>query len=112
MKSLKVKDLMEPLKCTVLAGPDGLENEVKDGYCCDLLSWVVGRAEENSAWITVMTNINVVAVAVMAEVSCVIITEGAKPDADVIQKAVSSGVIVLSTELSSYKAAVILGKLL
>ncbi len=107
-----VKEILEPLGCTVLTCPEGLDREVHSGYCCDLLSWVIGRAERGCVWITVMTNLNVVAVAVMAEVSCIVITEGAQPDAEVLESARANGVTLLSTKLPSFKAAASLGKLL
>lgn len=107
-----VKDILEPLACTVLACPEGLEREVRDAYCCDLLSWVIGRAEHGSAWLTVMTNLNIVAVAVMAEISCIVITEGAQPGDDVIDSAARNGVTLLGTKLSTFRAATALGKLL
>ncbi|HWQ51505.1 MAG TPA: DRTGG domain-containing protein [Terriglobales bacterium] len=109
---MRVKELLEPLGCTVLTCPEGLEKEVAAGYCCDLLSWVIGRAGSHSAWITVMTNVNIVAIAVLAEVSCIVITEGAQPDAEVLERAAQNGVTLLSTGLSTFAAAAALGKLL
>jgi predicted transcriptional regulator len=107
-----VKDILEPLGCTVLTCPEGLDREIRDAYCCDLLSWVIGRAEHGSAWLTVMTNLNIVAVAVMAEISCIVITEGAQPGDDVLASATQNGVTLLSAKLSTFKAAAVLGKLL
>ena len=42
------------------------DRQVTGGYCGDLLSWVMGRAREGDAWMTVMGNVNAVAVAVLA----------------------------------------------
>ena len=61
-----------------LAQPD---RPVSGGYAGDLLSWVLGRAGQDAAWLTIMSNQNVAAVALMAEVSCVILTEGSPPTA-------------------------------
>ena len=107
-----VKDILKPLGCSVLTCPEGLEREVRGAYCCDLLSWVIGRAEHGSAWLTVMTNLNIVAVAVMAEIACIVITEGAQPGDDVLASATQNGVTLLSTKLSTFGAATSLGKLL
>ena len=73
--------------------------KVGGAYCCDLLSWVIGRAKEDDALITVMSNANVIAVAVMADLPCVILSEGVKPDEKVLEKAVDNDVIVLSSQL-------------
>ena len=56
-------------------------------YCCDLLSMVMGRAKEDNALITIMGNVNTVAVGVLADVSCVILCEGIHLDDTCLQKA-------------------------
>ena len=71
------------LKCFV----QGKDREIKGGYVGDLLSWVIGRAGEGSAWITIMSNVNVLAVALLADVSMIILAEGVLPDEDLIKKA-------------------------
>lgn len=107
-----VKDILKPLGCQVLTCPEGLDRELRGAYCCDLLSWVIGRAEHGSAWLTVMTNLNIVAVAVMAEIACIVITEGSQPEEDVLAGATQNGVTLLGTKLSTFEAAAALGKLL
>ena len=58
---------------TVVAGDGG--REVTGGYCGDLLSWVMGRAPAGCVWLTVMGNVNAIAVAVLADVACILLTE-------------------------------------
>lgn len=87
--------------CTPL--PD---REIKGAYVGDLLSWVMGRARSDNAWITIMSSINVVAVATLADVSCIIMAEGVMPDSGVADMARSKGVNILSTPLSAYDAAI------
>ena len=81
------------------------ENEINGAYVGDLLSWVMGRAGEGSVWITIMTNLNVVAVASLSDVSCVLLSEGVTPDAEVIRVASEKGVNILSSPLPSYESA-------
>ncbi len=78
------------------------------GYASDLLSCVMAGAQPQNIWVTLQAHMNVVAVAVLREVSAVIITEGAKPEADVIEKANQQGIILLSTPERNYE---IVGKL-
>jgi len=78
------------------------------GYASDLLSCVVAGAQPGNIWITLQAHMNVVAVAALREVSAVIITENAQPDADVIEKANQQGVVLLSTSEPSYQ---VVGKL-
>lgn len=79
--------------------------EVSGAYIGDLLSWVMGRASEDNAWITIMSNINVIAVASLSDVSCVILAEGVRLDDDIRQTAEQKGVNVLSSTLPAYETA-------
>lgn len=88
----------------VVAMPDG-EREIKGVYIGDLLSWVMGRAKADDAWITIMSNINIVAVASLADVACIILAEGVILDASVIETANAKGVNILSAEMPAYEAA-------
>lgn len=89
--------------------PDG-EREIKGVYIGDLLSWVMGRAKADDAWITIMSNINIVAVASLADVSCIILAEGVELERSVSQTAALKGINVISTKLPAYETAMLLGK--
>ena len=88
------------------------EREICGAYCGDLLSWVMGRANTDNAWITIMSNVNVIAVATLTDVSCVILAEGVIPSDELISLSISKNVNLLSTELSAYECAVALGKMI
>jgi hypothetical protein len=72
------------------------------GYTSDLLSCVMAGAPHQGIWVTLQAHANIIAVAVLLELSAVIITEGAMPDKNVIDKANQEGVTLLSTEQSSF----------
>lgn len=88
--------------------PDG-EREINGVYIGDLLSWVMGRAKADNAWITIMSNINIVAVASLADVACVILAEGVELDASVVQTAETKGVNILTAEMPAYETAMAIG---
>jgi hypothetical protein len=75
------------------------------GYTSDLLSCVMAGAARQGIWITLQAHTNIVAVAALLDLSAVIITEGALPDAATIQKANEEDVILLSTQRSSFHVA-------
>ena len=53
------------------------EREIEGGiYCCDLLSIVMGRAPADGLWVTVMGNLNSIAVAVLTDSACILLAEG------------------------------------
>jgi predicted transcriptional regulator len=100
-----VKDLVEKFDLTLAAGKNGLDREIKDGYCGDLLSEIMGNAPAGCAWMTVQGHQNIVAVAVLREMAAVIITGGQTPDDATIKKADQEGIPVLLWPASAYSLA-------
>jgi hypothetical protein len=102
---MKVSESIEKLalKAITLPCPD---KEIEGGYVGDLLSWVMGRVSENYAWITIMSNINIAAVASLADVACIILAEGVTIEEDVINTAMQKNINILSSELSAYELCV------
>ena len=82
------------------------EREILGGYAGDLLSWVMGRASEGDAWVTIMSNVNIVAVSTLADPACIILSEGVKPDEETLARAEQQGVNILSTDLDTFGACV------
>jgi serine kinase of HPr protein (carbohydrate metabolism regulator) len=108
---MKINDIIEPLNLTVITGETLLEREINDGYVGDLLSVVMGKAPENCAWITVQSHINIIAVATLADVGCIIVSEGFSIDDDAVEKAKIEEVVLLSSRESSYSIAKKLGQM-
>ena len=75
-------------------------------YIGDLLSWVMGKANIGDIWITIMSNANIIAVASLADVSCIVLSEDVSIDDEIVTLAQSKGINVLKTALSSYEAAI------
>ncbi len=102
---MTVNELCEKCGFSAVVVPDG-DREVTGCYMGDLLSWVMGRAKGNDAWITIMSNINIVAVASLADVACIILSEGVTVDDDIITTAEQKEINILSSALPSYETAV------
>lgn len=109
---MTVQNMIDTLQLKVLVGGEALDRPVTGCYIGDLLSWVMGRAPADAAWLTVMGNINSIAVATLADVSCIVLVENAALDAEARTKAEIHGVTVLQTEENSYALAVKLHRLL
>ena len=105
---MKVSELTSNKEFTVLSIPSP-DREISGAYVGDLLSWVMGRATEGCAWITIMSNLNVIAVATLVDVSCVILAEGVVLDEEVLSAAKSKGVNIISSSLPAYETALLLG---
>ncbi|MBR3844271.1 MAG: hypothetical protein IKM39_02060 [Clostridia bacterium] len=104
-------ELKEALGLEALCCPRE-DKEITGGYCGDLLSFVMGRASAGDAWVTIMTNINTVAVAALTDVGCVILADGSVPEPQVIERARQQEVNLFVSKLPSYEVCAALGKLL
>lgn len=100
---MKVSELLTLIEAENLTPSVPADKDILCGYTCDLLSWVMKNGQEGMAWVTVQTHMNVIAVAVLAEMACVILPESIDMEADVLQKAESEGLCVMKTALSSYE---------
>lgn len=99
---MTVSELCDRFGLEVLSMPEP-ERNITGVYAGDLLSWVMGRAQSGDLWVTIMTNVNVIAVAVMADVACTVIAENAETSDEVIAKAKEQGINLLRTSKSIYE---------
>ena len=98
-----VRDLVEKFGLDVAGGENGLDREVTEGYCGDLLSDVMGNAPAGCIWMTVQGHQNIIAVAVLREMAAIVITGGQEPDAETIDKADQEDIPVLQYPDSSFR---------
>lgn len=108
---MTVNELLNISDFRAVCIPDG-EREILGGYAGDLLSWVMGRASEGDAWITIMSNVNIVAVCTLADPACIILSEGVMPDAEAKKRAEEQGVNILTTDLDTFSACARIAALL
>ncbi len=101
----KIQDVAKALNATIynVGDPD---REISGGYAGDFLSFVMGRAPSSCAWFTVMTNVNVCAVATLADVGVIVLCEGCEPMPQLLEKAKKHNVNMLGTDLDIYEAII------
>src|SRR5574344_3095030 len=102
---MKVQDIVTKLNLTVFCGEEHLNNEVKGGYVCDLLSDVMGFAKEGQIWVTLQTHKNVMAIASLKELSAILLVKGNQPEADMLDQAKTEGIPVLGTSEQTFEIA-------
>ena len=73
LQIMTVQDIVSQLNLTVCSGQEGLQREVKGGYTSDLLSDVMGHAQEGDVWVTLQTHKNVMAIASLKEIAAIIL---------------------------------------
>ena len=57
-----------------------IDKEITGCYIGDLLSWAMSRIKTGDVWLTVMGNVNAIAVAVLSDAACIILTDAAALD--------------------------------
>lgn len=98
-------EIISRLDLKALSGQYGLQKEVTGGYVSDLLSDVIGKAEEGQIWITLQTHQNIIAVAALKDLAAIIIVRGAVPDEDTIEKSNAENIPLLSTDMDTFHIA-------
>lgn len=102
---MKIADIVTALDLNVFSGHQGLENEFTGGYASDLLSDVVGNAEQGNVWITLQSHKNIIAVASLKELSAVIIVKGQQPAVDTMEKSNEENIPLLGTSQDTFPVA-------
>jgi len=105
---MQVKDILTILDLKIFGGSQGLDREITGGYTSDLLSDVMGHADNGRMWITLQTHKNVIAIASLKELAAVILIKGFEPDTDMLAQAEEEGIPVLGTSNQAFE---ITGKL-
>ena len=100
---MNVTELARLLNAKIVTSGKSQNMEITCGYACDLLSWVLAHGRKGMAWTTVQTHVNVVAVAVLMEMACVILAEGNQLEPDALRKAEQEGLAVLATPKTAYE---------
>ena len=98
---MKLRDVCELLCATVLCGD--VDKSFEGVYVGDFLSRAMSRVKCDNLWVTIMSNVNVVAVATLTEPAAVILAEDVVLQADALAGAVENGITVLTSSLSAYE---------
>nr|WP_312575965.1 serine kinase [Sedimentibacter sp.] len=94
-KALSLESLIETGKDITIEGV----------YIGDLLSVVMSKAKGNYIWITIQTHINVMAVAELLDIACIIVVENMEIEVDTLEKAKELDIPIFKTHESAYRIA-------
>ena len=100
---MKVKDIVDILKCQVLNEGD-MEEEVKTACGSDMMSDVLAFVKDQSVLLTGLNNPQVVRTAEMMDMRCVVFVRGKAVDPTVISLAESKEITVLMTRYRMFTA--------
>lgn len=107
-----IEDIVKELNLKIIAGKEGLKKEITGVYIGDLLSFVMSHAKKGNAWITIQTHVNVIAVATLLELSCIIVPEDTEIDEDTIKHANDECIPVLLSSKSAYEISIIISDII
>ena len=102
---MKLKNIVSTLALTVRAGSVGLDEDVTGGYAADLLSCAMAGAHKGSVWVTLQGHLNIVAIASLAELAGIIVTENKPVAPDTLSKADEEGIPILTTPMTTFEVA-------
>lgn len=98
---MNVQQVIDQLALDVV-NQGNLTLEITGGYASDLLSCVMAGAQAGHVWITLQSHPNVIAVASLLELAAVIVTEGATPNEETVNKAAQEEITLLATRQDTF----------
>ena len=98
------KEFCEKIGGKLLSGNES--KELKGCYIGDLLSLAMSKVQEDNLWITIQSNINIVAVASLTDAGCITLCDGFAPDEDALKKAKEEEIAIITSDKSAYELAI------
>jgi predicted transcriptional regulator len=98
-----LKDIVKTIGLKARTASEQLEVEISGGYASDLLSDVLANAQPGNLWVTLQVHQNVVGVAVVRELSGIIIVNGKEPDKETLKRAQEEGIPIMVTKLPTFE---------
>lgn len=96
---MKIEEILEKIEGKVLN--QTLQTATFEGvYAGDLLSHVMAHAKENNLFLTIMANMNTIAVASLLELPVIVFAEDVLPTTEMIQKAEEENILLVATKLN------------
>lgn len=104
---MTVLELQEKTEWSCLSD-HGNHHTVESVFSGDLLSYVMGHALSDQAWVTMQTHQNVIAIAALKDLACVILIDDNQPDEDALMSAKEHEIPILISPLSAFETIKVL----
>jgi predicted transcriptional regulator len=102
---MNIRKIAETLDGHVLNGNEHLDDEIKMGCGCDLMSDVLSFIKsENTLLLTGLTNRQVIYTADAVDIKAICFVRGKKPDEKIVKLAGKHGMVLLSTKLPMFES--------
>lgn len=101
---MKIATIRELLNAELLCGETMLDNEVYSACGSDMMSDVLAYVKDQAVLLTGLVNAQVIRTAEMMDMVCIVFVRSKRPTPEMIQLAIESNIVLLSTELRMYEA--------
>jgi len=98
-----LSELVEHFDLKVYAGRNDLNRKISGGYASDLLSDVIAHGQKDHLWVTLQIHPNIIAVAVLKDLTAIVLVNGREPAAETIERAEKERVPIIGTSLSAFE---------
>lgn len=103
---MTIRDVCKRLDATLICGDDG---KCFEGvYVGDFLSRAMSHVQSDNLWVTIMSNVNVIAVATLTEPAAILLAEDVTLQEDAQSSAEQNGITVLTSPHSAYEICAML----
>lgn len=102
---MTVKELVDSKIVEVEHIAQNADVEIQNVYCCDMLSFAMSKMPQKAAWVTIISNVNALAVATLMEASCIILAEGVQLDNAAKNKLLTEDITVLKSKKPIFEIA-------
>ncbi len=99
---MTVADVVSCVEGRLVAGRESADQPVRGGYVSDLLSDVMANARDGDLWVTLQRHANIVAVASVRDLACIVLVGGRQPEEAAVTRAEEEGVPIIVTALSAF----------
>ncbi|MBR5782608.1 MAG: hypothetical protein IKY33_00105 [Clostridia bacterium] len=101
---MKISEIQQLLDAKVHCGQEHLDQEVSSACGSDMMSDVLAFVKDQAVLLTGLLNLQTVRTAMMMDMKCIVFVRGKVPDANTIELAGQSGIVLMSTENRMYQA--------
>ncbi len=105
---MKIKEIANLIKGTVVSGIENLENSVDMDFASDLMSDVLTVKTDNLVLLTGLVNVQAIRTAEMSDISCVVFVRNKKVTDDMIRIAKENKITIIQSPFSMFKVSGIL----
>jgi predicted transcriptional regulator len=102
---MKLDDVVKEISLDLKTCNSCLNTQVTGAYVSDLLSDVMANSKDGNIWITLQMHMNIVAVAGLNNLAGIVIVGGRQPEQEILKKAETEKVAIMTTPLTTFEIA-------